>query len=216
MSFLSELKSQAAQLQKQQTGTHHNSVANTLSCEQACRNLRQYLQDLGTQLNVIHPPAVGHYSLDGKAKFAAMVLKNFRSDARKKMLRNAEVFDSLGMGWELVPADGAVTLHSVTVNFPPDLERVTQRLATGQIQHERKDIRHPETQKLLAYVFEYQMHSRGSILVTPDHDKGLIAFRITNVGGFELLTTTYPAAEVTQGLMDELAKKLVGQASLFA
>jgi hypothetical protein len=170
---------------------------------------------LGTQLNVINPPAVGRYSLDAKAMFPAMLMKNFRSDARKKMLRNQEVFDSLGMGWEMLPANGPVTTHSVTVNFPPDLERVVQRLSVGQIKHERKEVRHPETQKLQAYVFEYQTQSRGSILVTPDHDKGQLAFRITNMGGFELLNVTYPASQVTQGLMDELAKKLVGQASRF-
>ncbi len=215
MSFLSELKSQASALQKQQTDVYQDVAAHTQSCEQACRTLLSYLQDLATQLNVIRPPAVGKYSLDGKTKFADMVLKNFRSDARKKMLRDREVFDSLGMGWELLPADGAVAKGSITVNFPPDLERVTQRLSIGQIKHERKDLRHPETQKLQAYVFEYDAHSRGSIMVTPDHDRGLMAFRITNMGGFELFNITYPATQVTQGLMDELAKKLVGQASRF-
>ena len=215
MSFLNELKSQANALQKQQASTDVDLAAHTTSCEQACHTLRRYMQDLGTQLNVINPPAAGHYNLDGKAMFPAMVMKNFRSDARKKMLRNQEVFDSLGMGWELLPATGTVTTHSVTVNFPPDLERVMQRLSVGQIKHERKDVRHPETQKLQAYVFDYQTQSRGSILVTPDHDKGQLAFRITNMGGFELLNTTYAASQVTQGLMDELAKKLVGQASRF-
>ena len=215
MSFLSELKSQASALQKQQTDVYQDVAAHTQCCEQACRTLLSYLQDLATQLNVICPPALGKYSLDGKTKFADMVLKNFRSDARKKMLRDREVFDSLGMGWELLPADGVVAKGSITVNFPPDLERVTQRLSIGQIKHERKDLRHPETQKLQAYAFEYDTHSRGSIMVTPDHDKGLMAFRITNMGGFELFNITYPATQVTQGLMDELAKKLVGQASRF-
>ena len=215
MSFLSELKNQASALQKQQTDAYQDVAANTQSCEQACRTLLSYLQDLATQLNVIHPPAAGQYSLDGKMKFADMVVKNFRSDARRKMLRDREVFDNLGMGWELLPADGAVAKGSITVNFPPDLERVTHRLSIGQIKYERKEVRHPETQKLQAYVFEYETQSRGSIMVTPDHDKGLMAFRITNMGGFELLNISYPASQVTQGLMDELAKKLVGQASRF-
>ena len=215
ISFLSELKNQANALQKQQTDACQDVAAHTQSCEQSCRMLLAYLKDLATQLNVIHPPAVGQYSLDGKTRFADMVLKSFRSDARKKMLRDGEVFDSLGMGWELLPADGVVAKGSITVNFPPELERVTQRLSIGQIKHERKDIRHPETQKLQAYVFEYDTHSRGSIMVTPDHDTGLMAFRITNMGGFELFNITFPATQVTHGLMDELAKKLLGQTSRF-
>lgn len=215
MSFLSELKNQASALQKQQTDVYLNVAANTQSCEQACRTLLSYLHDLAAQLNVIHPAAVGHYSLDGKVKFADLTLKNFRSDARRKMLRDKEVFDSLGMGWDLLPANGAAAKGSMMVNFPPDLERVTQRLSIGQIIYERKEVRHPETQKLQAYVFDYETHSRGSMMVTPDHDKGLMAFRVTNMGGFELLNITYPASQVTQGLMDEIAKKLVGRTSQF-
>lgn len=216
MSFLAELKNQANALQKQQSDVHVDLIENTHACERACNTLRRYLQDLGVQLNVINPPAIGSFSLDAKTMFPAMLMKNFRSDARKKMLRNQEVFDSLGMGWEMLPADGAVAVNSVTVNFPPDLQRVEQRLSIGQIKYERKEVRHAETQKLQAYVFEYQTQSRGSILVTPNHDNGQLAFRITNMGGFELLNITYLASQVTQGLMDELAKKLLGQASRFA
>ncbi|MBC7718767.1 MAG: hypothetical protein H7Z77_03095 [Chitinophagaceae bacterium] len=215
MSFLSELKSQANALQQKSDANTQDLAGNTQACEHACSLMLRYLQDLGAQLNVINPPAVGTYSLDGKAAFPALVLKNFRCDSRKKMLRNQEVFDGMGMGWELLPSTGQVAVHSVTVNFPPDLERVSQRLSVGQIQHERKETRHLETNKLQAYVFEYHTQSRGSIKVTPDHDSGTVAFRISNIGGFELLNTSYPAAQVNQGLMDEFAKKLVGQASRF-
>ena len=215
MSFLSELKSQASALQKQQAGTVRDYAATTKACEVACHTALRYLQDLCAQLNVISPPAAGSYSLDGKAQFPAMVLKNFRCDSRKKTLRNQEVFDTIGAGWDLLPSTGGVAVHSVTVNFPPDLERVNQRLSAGQIQHERKETRHPDTNKLQAYVFEYRTQSRGAIMITPDHDTGQIAFRISSVGGFEVMNISYPATQVTQGLLDELAKKLVGHSSRF-
>jgi hypothetical protein len=215
MSFLSELKNQASALQKQKLGTELDFVASTRACEVACQTSLRYLQDLCVQLNVINPPATASYSLDGKTRFPSMVMKNFRCDARRKKLRDQEVFDCIGTGWDLLPGTGNVTVQSVTVNFPPDLERVTQRLSVGQVQHERKEVRHPETNKLQAYIFEYQTQSRGSIMITPDHDTGQINFRIANVEGFEVLKTSYPALQLTQGLLDELAKKLVGQASRF-
>ncbi len=215
MSFLNDLKNQAQNLQNQQQGAYQDLAANTAATEYACKIASKYLQDLCAQLNVIRPPAHGNYSLDGKAAFPALVLQNFRCDARKKMLRNQEVHNHIGVGWDLQPATGKIATHSVTVNFPPDLERVTQRLATGQVPHDRKEQRHPDTNKLLAYVFEYQTHVRGSVMVTPDHDRGEIVFRVANTDGFELINTTYPAAQVTQGLLDELAKKLMGQISRF-
>lgn len=215
MSFLSELKSRANALQGLQLGAQHDIAASTQACEVACRMAVTYLQDLCAQLNVIRPPAPGAYSLDGKLPFPALLQRNFRCDARRKMLRNAEVCDYIGVGWDLLPGAGLVATHTVTVNFPPDLERVTNRLSVGQIPHERKDQRHPETNKLLAYVFDYQTEARAFITLTPDHDGGRIAFRVSNVGGFGVLNTVYPAAQVTQPLLDELAKKLVGQPSRF-
>jgi hypothetical protein len=215
MSFLSELKSRANALQGLQLDAQHDLVANTQACEVACRTVQMYLQDLCAQLNVIQPPAAGAYSLDGKVAFPMLVQRNFRCDARRKMLRNAEVVDYIGVGWDLAPGTGQVATHTVTVNFPPELERVAQRLSIGQIQHERRDQRHPETNKLLAYVFDYQTESRAFITLTPDHDGGRIAFRVTNVGGFGVLNTVYPAVQVTPSLLDELAKKLVGHPSRF-
>lgn len=215
MSFLSELKSRANALQGLQLDAQHDFMVNTQACELACRMAQSYLQDVCEQLNIIQPPAPAAYSLDGKLPFPALVQRNFRCDARRKMLRNAEVCDYIGVGWDLLPATGLVATHTVTVNFPPDLERVTQRLSVGQIQHERKDLRHPDNHKLLAYVFDYQTASRAFITLTPDHDAGRIAFRVTNVGGFGVLNTVYLAAQVTPSLLDELAKKLLGQPSRF-
>ena len=216
MSFLSELKSRANALRGLQLDAQHDLVANTQTCEVACRMALAYLQDLCAQLNVIRPAAAGAYSLDGKRLFPALVQVNFRCDARRKKLREAEVFEYIGVGWDLRPDAASVATHTLTVNFPPELQRVTQRLSIGQIQHQRTDQRHPESDKLLAYVFDYQTESRAFITMTPDHDAGLIAFRVTNVGGFGVQNMAYPAAQVTQPLMDELAKKLLGQASRFA
>ena len=215
MSFLSQLKTEANALQGLALGAHRDLLANTDACEQACRMALAYLQDLCAQLNVIKPAAPGVYSLDGKVPFPALAQRNFRCDVRRKMLRSAEVCDYFGVGWDLLPAHGQVTTQTVTVNFPPDLERVAERLSVGHVAHERKEQRHPDTNKLLAYEFDYQTAARAFITLTPDHDAGQIAFRVVNLAGFGVVNTRYSAAQVTHRLMDELAKKLVGQPSRF-
>ncbi|MDB5939921.1 MAG: hypothetical protein JWP77_2285 [Polaromonas sp.] len=215
MGFLTELKSQANELQGLQMKAQRDLTERTEACEKACRMALAYLQELCAQFNVIKPAAPAVYSLDGKTPFPALAQRNFRCDARRKLLRNAEVFNYIGVGWDLRPASGQVATHSVAVNFPPVFERVTERLSVGQIQHERKERRHPETSKLLAYVFDYQTEARAFITLTPDHDSGSINFRVVNVGGFGVLSVHYAAAQVTHKLMDELAKKLVGRPSRF-
>lgn len=216
MSFLNELKQQANVLQSQQQRVHQDLSANVEMTEAACRVVNQYLQDLRAQLNVLLPAAPGNLSLDGKTPWPEMQLREFRADARKKMLRDREVFDYIGLGWKILPRVGKPAAQRVVVNFPPDLERVQQRLTHGQIKHERKEQRHPDTNKLQAYVFELETASFGSIVITPEHDSAELNFRALNVGGFNLQNTRHRAAQVNTSLLDELAKWLVGQPNHFA
>ena len=214
MSFLNQLKSQAQALQSQQAQNQRSFEDNIAQTESACKSAWAYLQDLARQLNVITPMGP-EFSVDGKTPWPAMRLVDFRVDARKKMLRDKEVFDYLNIGWDILPVHGKPIEASVRVNFPPDLERVQKRLQLGGIPHERKEVRHPVKNTLLAYCFEFTTQARGGVVITPDHDNGSIGFRLINLSGFEVATTRYSAPQVGSALMDELAKRIVQQPSRF-
>ena len=214
MSFLNQLKTQAKTLQNQQEREVADLAGNTAQTEKAADLTNYYLKALAGQLNVLSP-AAPRFTLDGKTPWPAMKFIEFRTDARKKMLRDKEVFDFIAMGWRVVPQIGQPVGGSVKVNFPPDLARVKSRLAMGPVKHEVKELRDPEKNKLVALQFEYMTETRGSVMVTPDHDKAQIALRIMNASGFEIINTTYPAAMVKHDLLDELAKLLVAQPNRF-
>ena len=214
MSFLNQLKSQASALQSQQTVDAHKLLTNSAQTEEACQTLWNYVQELAKQLNVLMPPAPA-LSLDGKTPWPAMKLANFRFDARKKVLRDKEVYDYVAMGWDIVPQQGVPLQQSVSVNFPPDLERVEKRLACGQVEHERQNQRHPEKGSLQAIRFVYTTRARGSLQVRADHDKGQLDFRLANVAGFEVLSTNWPAARIQSPLLDEMAKLILAQPNRF-
>jgi hypothetical protein len=214
VSFLNQLKSQARALQTQQEREHVDLERNTTETEQACQTILHYLRDLAGQLNVISP-AAPRLSLDGKTPWPAMKLIEFRVDSRKKMLRNAEAFDYIGMGWRIVPQIGQPVGGSVRVNFPPDLKRVESRLAMGPVKHERKELRHPEKNSLLAIQFDYITETRGSLMITPDHERASIAFRLMNATGFEIINVSWLAAQVKSDLLDELAKLIVSAPQRF-
>lgn len=215
MSFLNQLKSQAKQLQGQQERDAAGLEENTAQTERACDLTQYYLRDLARQLNVI-APAAPKFTLDGKTPWPAMKFIDFRVDARKKMLRGKEAFDWIGMGWRVVPQIGQPVGGSVKVNFPPDLQRVESRLAMGPVKHERKELRDPEKNKLLALQFDYVTETRGNVLVTPQHENATIVFRVMNATGFEIINTSYPATMVKSELLDELAKLIVSQPHRFA
>jgi hypothetical protein len=214
VSFLNQLKSQAHALQNHEGLQQRGLEENTARTEAACKLVHHYFDDLARQLNVIQPPAP-RFTLDGRTPWPAMKLTDFRVDARRKLLRNREAFDYVAMGWRVVPQSGQVVTGIVRVNFPPDLQRVESRLMMGPVKHERREVRHPEKNTLQAIEFEYLTETRGSIALTPDHDNGAVAFRVLNASGFGVLERTCAAGDVTQDLMDELAKLLVGQANRF-
>lgn len=215
MSFLHQLRQQAQALQTQQTVQHENLAALTAATQAACQRVWHYLDDLCRQLNVIEP-VVSRLSLDGKTPWPDMKQTGFRFDARKKMLRDQEVFDYLAMGWQLVPAAGGAAKGQIRVNFPPDLERVERSLRAGQVPHERKEQRHPQTRSLQAIVFEHETAARASVTVTAEHDSAELLFRLAGIHGFSVVSTRYRAVQVDHTLLDEMAKLIVGQPSRFA
>ena len=215
MSFLNQLKSQASALQSQKGEQQAGLEQNIADTEAACRIVQHYLQDLARQLDVIGP-AAPRLSLDGKTPWPAMKLSGFRVDARKKTLSGREVVDYVAMGWQVVPQIGKPVGGSVSVNFPPDLERVESRLALGMVKHERREIRHPEKNSLQAICFDYITETRGNVTITAQHDKGELAFRVVNADGFGVINVSWPAAKVKTDVLDELAKLIVSQPNRFA
>ncbi|WP_367848813.1 hypothetical protein [Rhodoferax sp. WC2427] len=214
MSFLNQLKTQAHALRSQKNAAQMSAEARVAQTEAACQTVAAYLADLAQQLNVINPPAPA-FTLDGKTPWPAMKMADFRCDVRQKRLRGVDVTDYIGMGWRVQPQDGPPVKAAVSVNFPPELERVEARLALGHLKHDRREQRHPDTNKLLAIRFEYTTELLGSVRITPDHDQSRVAFRISNATGFEVHTTELAAADIGPAVLDELARLLVAQPSRF-
>ena len=215
MSFLNQLKSQAQALQSQRTVADQQAGEVIARTEEAFRFILSYLQDLARQLTVIQPAGPA-FSLDAHAPWPAMKLVDFRVDARRKLLRDREVFDYIAMGWLVVPQAGEPLTHAVSVNFPTEMRKVEDRLAMGPVKHDRLEIRDPERPNVLQEVrYEYLTQTRGSVTATAEHLAGQVRFRLLNTAGFEIVHATVPAARVGHDLMDELARRIVGQPSLF-
>lgn len=214
MSLLNQLKVQANALQQQQELDLSRIEAHTRQTEAACQTVWLYVAELAKQLNVIEPagPAL---SLDGKTSWPVMKLVDFRVDARKKKLRDQDVYDYITMGWRLVPAKGDPVNGTVSANFPPDLERIEARLSAGGVKHERVHVRHPEKNTLKEIRFDYVTEARGGITIKPDHESVKLGFRLGCLTSFRIVNVEFPADQIQSLLLDELAKVLIGQPSTF-
>lgn len=215
MSFLNQLKTQAQALQQERIAQDQHLGQLTAQTEQACRLVLSYLEDLARQLNVIEP-AGPEFSLDGRTPWPPMKLVDFRVDARRKTLRDREVFDYVAMGWQVVPRAGGAATGTVSVNFPTDMKRVEDRLAMGPVRHERYEVRDADRDNVLQEVrYEYVTQTRGSVLATAAHEHGQVRFRLLNTSGFEVVQTDVPVTRIGHDLLDELAKRIVGRPSAF-
>ena len=214
MSFLNQLKSQAQNLAVEQTKSSTDVQTNTKQTELACKTVWHYVSELCKTLNVI-APAAPEFALDKNAVWPPMKLQAFRSDSRKKMLRDQEVVDSISLAWEIVPMVGKPGTGVVEVDFVPALERVEKNLHSGGVKFERKDVLQPDKKPRRVIRFEYVTQARGYVTITPDHDNAQIAFRLANTMGFGVKNVTWPVDRMQTEFLDELAKLIVAQPSRF-
>lgn len=214
MGFLNQLKSQAEARRAQEDRQQADLEANYAATEAACRAVLNYFNELARHLNVLQPDSPA-YTLDGKTRWPTCALQDFRVDARRKRWRDRDAADYVAIGWRIEPRPGEARMHTVTVNFPPDLERVQARIHAGNLKHERKEVRDPAKNALKAYVFECETQSRASVMATAEHDIAAITFRMTNTSGFGTQTVTMDAERIGQRVLDELAKMVVSQPHAF-
>ena len=153
MSFLNQLESHASALKSEQSAEQIHTRENIRLTEAAAKTAWLYITELTKQPNVIEPPGP-KLSLDGKMLWSAIKLMDFRADSRKKTLHDQEVTDYIALSWLIVPQDTAPVGDSVSANFPSDLQRIESRLAAGNVQHERVNVRHPEKNTLQAIRFD--------------------------------------------------------------
>ena len=144
-----------------------------------------------------------------------MKLSDFRVDARRKMLRDREVFDYMAMGWQVVPQVGQAACWAASAsNFPHRHGAASrQRLAMGLgAASTAREIRHPDSNALHGCAsIEYLTQTRG-LGRSPrlDHDNGHAALAAGQhePASRSWQTTLAGHARSTTALLDELAKRI--------
>ena len=215
MDFLNELKSRAQNVQSQKDDLAQVLPRNAEQTEVACTLVARYFRDLAKTLDVLEP-AGPSFSLDGKTPWPAMKLTGFQTDARKTMLRGKEAFDTISMGWTIIPKMGMAVGGAVTVRVIPEAERIHQALMQAFVEHERKEQRNPQRNNLESITFDYLTKARGGVTVKPVHDTARLEFRLANTSGFAVTTVSLAATQITSARLDELAKLILAQSSQFA
>lgn len=211
MGYLDQLKRQADDVLAQQRQDIGALQRNTLLTDAACQTTARYLATLARQLNVLQPVSKTVWRLDQRTSFSELRFSDFRADSRMKKLRDAEVFDHVVLNFSAKTG----TRVCVAKDFSPEIEKLEARLRQCFAHYDSEGIRDPETGKFVEKRFELVADFQSSIRVLPQHDAGLVAFHVANLDGFETVSVVFPAFEVGNARLDELARWINGEPHAF-
>ena len=211
MGFLDDLKRQADAAKAAETTDVGALQRNAALADAACNTAFKYLNSLVQQLNVLKPTSKVTYWLDKRHAIDKLKLVDFRADARRKRLRGNEVFDHLVFRYMLKSNQRL----SLTKNFINDIELLESRLRRSGAPMRNEAVKNPETGKLMEMRYEIICDFNASVHITPDHDTGRIRFELVNLDAFETVNVEFPAFEVGNARLDELARWLMGEPNNF-
>ena len=215
MGYLDDLKKQADALTDQQRIDEAAFERNALLTDSACKTTFQYWLELARQLNVLRPPVPTRFTFDTRNALDGVVeglhFDDFRVDARRKRMRNLEVYDHVVITcW--VRGGRSMTLSK---NFPPEMERLEARLAQAGVVAVPDLQRDLNSGKFREARYEFEANVRVGVRLHPDHEQGRVQFAAQNFEGLNTLVVEFPAFDVTLALLDELAKWWLGDPNGF-
>ena len=209
--FLDDLKRQADEAKARQDTDLGQLERNAALTDAAGKAAAAYFSTLMVQLNVLRPQSKATYRLDKRHAFPNLPMTDFRTDMRRKRLRGKDVFDHTSLRWRL--ASG--TRLELVKDFSPDIAQLESRLRRGGVQFHADTVRDPDTNKLREMRYAFQADFESAIHIRAEHDTARLCFECINLDGFETVTIEFPAIEVGNGRMDELARWIMGEPSGF-
>jgi hypothetical protein len=215
MSFLDELKAQAEALQSRQRVDEAAFERNALATDAACKLAFHYWLELARQLNVLRPAVAARYAFDARAVLdgpaESLVFDDFRVDARRKRLRNLELYDHAVITcW----VRGRRRI-AIARDFPIEIERLEARLSQAGLVAAGDPHRDAETGRFVEMRYDFEADVRVGVRLGLDHEQGRVQFACSNLEGLASITVEFAAADVDSALLDELAKWWLGRDNRF-
>ena len=211
MGYLDDLKKKAEAERAKHTVDTSALDRNTLLADAACNTAFRYLASMCQQLNVIQPVSKGVYRFDAKNTFRHLKMSNFRCDARQKRLRDSEVYDHISLAFDIKSGQRV----TIAKDFPPEMEKLEARLAQCGTRYYSENRNDPQTGRFMERRYDFTADFNGAVRITAEHDTAWIGFNVRNLEGFETVTVRFPAFEVGNQRLDELAKWIVGEPNAF-
>ena len=210
MAFLDDLKKQAElQRQQAQTETQSKLVAvseNFLKVQAKYKEIQHYLQDLVNQLNVLNMDTRRSYYIDGFGMIDNFRPQDFALSLDAIRIGQKDFINALMLRFKCV-TDQAITIERET---PQLIDNQKDYLWQHNLKYQCAEFKN-ERGLLVRAVFTVASEVPVVAKFSADFESARITLRIKNLNGLTMNEFIFNVDEVTQQMLDEFAKFMLGQ-----
>ncbi|HVQ62279.1 MAG TPA: hypothetical protein VMS53_09375 [Burkholderiales bacterium] len=208
MGLLDDLKKQADLVKTQQIHQQTLSGDKLKLVEDKMKQTFQYVHELLKQLGIVKPTSPLVYSIPGVTDFRSLTFSESFIDYRKKKINDKEYFDTVHFFIKWAGPD----TYTTEKDMPPAMQRIREALWLSKIKFIEEEKKNAKG-FVVGAKFIVPASVLTDIIFKADHEQGKLHFQTTHMFGLGVEYLSVPAHEVTEGMLDDLAKALIGQQS---
>ena len=208
MGLLDDLKKQADLVKTQQIQQQSLQGDKLKLVEDKMKQTFQYVHELLKQLGIVKPTSPLVYSIPGVTEFRNLGFAESFIDYRKKRIGDKEYFDTVHFFVKWAGPDTFVAER----DMPPAMQRIREQLWLSKIKFIEEEKKNAKG-FVVGAKFIVPASVLTDIIIKADHEQGKLHFQTTHMFGLGVEYLSVGAAEVGDGVLDDLAKALIGQSS---
>jgi hypothetical protein len=208
MGLLDDLKKQADLVKTQQINQQTLQGDKVKLVEDKMKQTFQYAHELLKQLAIVKPTSPLVYSIPGVTDFRNLAFAESFIDYRKKKINDKEYFDTVHFFIKWSGPDG----YTTEKDMPPAMQRIREALWLSKVKFIEEEKKNAKG-FVVGAKFIVPAAVLTDIIIKADHEQGRLHFQTTHMFGLGVEYLSIPAPEINDGLLDDLAKALIGQQS---
>jgi hypothetical protein len=206
--LLDDLKKQADLVKTQQILQQNLQGDKVKLVEDKMKQTFQYVHELLKQLAVVKPQSPHVYSIPNVGEFRNLGFAESFIDYRRKRIGDKEYFDTIHFFIKWAGPDTIV----IEKDMPPAMQRIRESLWLSKVkfvEEEKKNARG----FVIGAKFVVPASVLTDIVVKADHEQGRLLFQATHIFGLGVEQFVVPAAEISEEMLEDFARALIGQPS---
>jgi hypothetical protein len=208
MGLLDDLKKQADLVKTQQILQQNLQGDKLKLVDEKMKQTFQYVHELLKQLGVVKPTSPLVYSIPGVTDFKNLTFAESFIDYRKKRISDKEYFDTVHFFIKWAGPDTFVTEK----DMPPAMQRIREALWLSKVKFIEEEKKNAKG-FVVGAKFIVPASVLTDVIIKADHEQGKLHFQTTHMFGLGVEYISVPAPEITEEMLDDLAKALIGQPS---